>query len=321
MPETARPVRRPGEAADARRGLAPRDWVWVYLLSLMWGSSFLFNELALEGFAPMTIVTLRVGIAAAVMLVLFGDRAGRLGDLWRHRYRMAGFGMFGCALPFACYSFGQQYVDSSLAAVINSLMPLFTYLCAVVAGQERLGAMRLVGICLGLAGIVALLGPNAGDDPARVFGGLLCLLAAASYAVNTVLIKRHASDIHHASLAVGMVCWATILSVPAMLALEGVPDASPGATALLGVCGLGLVGTALAFRIFTKLIEEQGATNASIAVLIVPFNAVALGILVLGETVDAWFVAGAALILTSLVLMDRNLRQAAWRVAALARRS
>lgn len=293
---------------DADR-ISARQWGLIYLVSLLWGSSFLLFEIGLRGMEPLTLVALRLVTAAACMLLLFPGRAESARAVWRHRGRLSLLGLAGCALPFACYATGQQYVNSSTAGVINAMMPAFTFLVAVLAGQEAFSPLRLAGALAGIAGVAMLLGPDGLGDGGLLLGVILCLTATVFYGAYAVAARRVSREIDPATMATGMVCWGAVLSLPAAVAVEGIPGSAPGAGPLLAGCVLGIFGTAVAYRIFIRLISSIGATNSSITTLIVPINAVVIGVLVLGERLDSWFAAGTVTILASIILIDGNLRR------------
>lgn len=302
---------------DADR-INARQWGLIYLVSLLWGSSFLLFEIGLRGMEPLTLVSLRLASAAACMLLLFPGRAESARAIWRHRGRLSLLGLAGCALPFACYATGQQYVNSSTAGVINAMMPAFTFLVAVLAGQEPFRALRLAGALVGIAGVAMLLGPEGIGDSSLLLGAFLCLMATVFYGIYAVAARRVAREIDPATMATGMVCWGAVIALPAALAVDGIPEAAPGAGPVLAGCALGVFGTAVAYRIFIRLISAIGATNSSVTTFIVPINAVVLGVLILDESLDAWFAAGAATILAAIALIDGSLRRTA--AAALRKR-
>ena len=284
------------------------QWGRIYLVSLLWGSSFMFFEIGLEGFEPITLVFLRLAFATFFMFLLFPNRIEALREFWNNKAKLAFMGLVSCALPFAFYATGQVYVNSSTAGVINAMMPAFTFLLAVLVGQEHFRAMRLLGLAAGIAGVAMLVGPAGLGKPTEVLGAFLCLMATVCYGVYAVSAKSFAKGISPMHMSAGMIVWAAIFSLPAALVAEGIPSGQIDPVALMAACALGLFGTTIAYRIFIPLISEIGATNASISTLLIPINAIILGMLVLGEKLDAWFFAGAVTIVAAILLIDENLR-------------
>lgn len=285
-----------------------RSWLLLNLVAMLWGSSFMFFELGLAGLPPLTLVAVRTLSAFAFMLLLFGARRVALAGMWRHRRRLAVLGLAGTALPFSCYALGQQHVASSTAGTINALMPLFTLLLAILAGQERFAPARLAGVLLGLAGVAVLLGPDGVGDPAELAGAALCVAATVCYGVYAVLLRRFALPLAAGAVATGMVGWGALAATALALGAEGLPAAWPAGPVAAGFA-LGIGGTAIAYRLFVGLIGTLGATNASLATFLIPPYAIAFGALLLGERLDAWFGAGALVILASLLLVDERLRR------------
>ena len=275
---------------------------------MLWGSSFMFFELGLEAFGPITLVFLRVGTGAAFMFLIFPNRLESLRAIWRHGARLAYLGLFGCALPFAFFTTGQQYVNSSTAGVVNAMMPAFTFLFAIIVGQERFQALRFAGLAVGVFGVAMLLGPDGVGNTSLVLGTSLCVLATVCYGIYAVSTRPFARHIPPATMATGMVTWAAIITLPVALASEGVPQGNIDLVAIGAACSLGLFGTAIAYRLFIILISEVGATNASITTLLIPINAIILGLVILSEDLDAWFFAGSATIIAAIILIDANLR-------------
>ena len=285
-----------------------RDWMALNLVAMLWGSSFMFFELGLAGLPPLTLVALRTLSAFICMLLLFSGRRAALAAMWRYRGRLAALGLSAAALPFSCFAYGQQFVASSTAGTINALMPLFTLLFAVLAGVERFAPVRLAGVLLGLAGVAVLLGPDGISDPAELAGAALCIGATVCYGVYAVLLRRFALPLSASTVATGMIGFSAIAAVPAALVVDGLParwEPGPVAAGL----ALGVLGTALAYRVFVGLIARMGATNASLATFIIPPYAIAFGWLLLGEELDAWFGAGLLIIMASLLLVDERLRR------------
>ncbi|MBF2734947.1 MAG: DMT family transporter [Betaproteobacteria bacterium AqS2] len=293
----------------AASAISARSWLLLNLVAMLWGSSFMFFEIGLAGLPPLTLVAVRCLSAFGFMLLLFGARRAALAGMWRHRRQLVVLGLAGTALPFSCYALGQQHVASSTAGTINALMPLFTLLLAILAGQERFAPARLAGVLLGLAGVAVLLGPDGVSDPAELAGAALCVGATICYGVYAVLLRRYALPLAAGAVATGMVGWGALAATGLALGVEGLPAEWPDTGPVAAGFALGIGGTAVAYRLFVGLIGSLGATNASLATFLIPPYAIAFGALLLGERIDAWFGAGALVILASLLLVDERLRR------------
>ena len=288
--------------------MTAREWLLLLALSLLWGMSFVFVEIALESARPVTLAALRVGGASLFLALVFKIRGGRLGPVlsrWKLYCVTAGL---GSALPWALFPWGQQFITSGLAGVLNSTTPLFTVIFAALAGEEKMRGSRLFGVLLGAAGVAVLLGPAVGEGWLQVLGILACVAAAAFYGVMYAFFRRRLSAFPALENATGQLIFATVLLVPASLALEAPLEMTMTARAAASLAGLALLSTAAAYLVFFRLLASAGATNTSLVTFLIPLNATVLGAAVLDERFGASFFIGAALILSSLIFADDKLR-------------
>ena len=280
----------------------------------------MFFEFGLAGLPPLTVVAVRMVVGASFLLLLLPQRRAALSQVTAHWRRCLLFGLLGAALPFACFAYAQVYITSSLAAVLNATMPVFTCLVAAAAGQEAFSRRRLSGTVLGLIGVAILIGPTVRASAAEAIGAVLGLVASGLYAVNTVAMRSAPGRMQADSLALGLCIGAALISVIAAAALEEPDFAAAGWKSLAAAVGLGVLGTALAYRIFFHLLERIGASNVSLCVLLVPINAIPLGALILGEPLTAKFLVGTATVIVSIALVDRGVGDRLARLLAIGRR-
>ncbi|GAB4234524.1 MAG: DMT family transporter [Methyloligellaceae bacterium] len=294
-----------------------KDWIQLLLLSLVWGVSFLLIEIALFSAQPLTIVMVRVGIAALLLHVYCLAR----GTLIRPGRSLAGslalMGFLANALPFTLIVYGQTQVTSGLSATLIAATPLFTILIAHVWGrQEKITAARAAGVGVGLAGVALLMGPDvldAGRGPGA--GALAICLAALSYAASAVFGRRF-SQHPPAAIAAWMLTFATIFTAPLAFIAETPFMPMPSAASLVALFAMAAFSTALAYILYFSILARAGATNAMLVTFIQPLLATWLGIAFLGETV-AWHQgAGLAIILIGLALVDGRLLRARVRPAS-----
>jgi len=237
----------------------------------------------------------RVVLGAAVLLGL-ARRAGTLAAL-RGRWRwIAVFGIVEVSLPFPLIAAGEQHVASSLAAIIVAAAPLFVALLALrFDAEERATGVRLAGLLLGLAGVVALVGIDVAGRGDELLGALAILLAAFCYAVGPMVLKRHLADQDpRASMGAALAVAALVLT-PAVAVNP--PAEVPSGEALVSLAVLGLFCTAAAFVFYGALVAEAGPGRALVITYVAPVVALALGIAVLGEEPGAGAVVGLLLIL------------------------
>ena len=276
--------------------MSPRGWAAFAAMSAVWGVPYLFIKVAVDaGVSPAFVSFTRVAIAAVVLLAL-AAQAGVLASL-RGRWRwLALYAVAEIALPFPLIAAGEQRVSSSLAAILIACVPLMVALIALrFAPDERATGIRLVGLFVGLAGVVALVGIDVAGNTDELIGTGLIVLAAAGYAVGPLVLKTRLSDMDPRAAMGGSLLVAGIMLAPAALATA--PSSMPTGDALLSMVVLGLVCTALAFVIFSVLIREVGPGRALVITYVNPVVAVALGVAILGERPGAGAVAGLLLIL------------------------
>jgi drug/metabolite transporter (DMT)-like permease len=282
-----------------------RDWALLGVLSVLWGGSFFFNGLALRGFPPLTLVLLRVTLAALILLPLLriyriDFPAGISG--WTPFVAVA---LFNNVLPFSLIVLGQTTIASGLASILNATTPLFTVIVMAVSGEERLSPQRVAGVTIGLIGVIVLRGGLDLDLAGQGTGIALCLAAALSYGVAALLARRHLAKSPPLATATFQLTASSVM----MAVIAGFVDrpwqlALPGPTTWLAVIGLAVLSTALAYIVFFQILRRSGATNVMLVTLLVPLTAILLGALVLGETISAREILGALVIGSALLVMD-----------------
>ena len=273
-----------------------KGWLTFAAVSVVWGLPYLFIKVAVEdGVSPAFLSFVRVAMAAVLLLPL-AWRTGALRGLGAQRGPLVAFALLEIVVPFPLIAFGEQHVTSSFAAILISALPLTIAALALrFDAEERVGGLRLVGLLVGLAGVVVLLGLDVAGDADELVGALAILLATVGYAGGPLVVKRHLAD----RPPLGPVAVAMGLSVVALApaAALSAPAAVPSADAIASLVALGLVCMALAFLLYFALIAEAGPSRAAVITYVNPVVAVALGVAVLGEPVTATAVAGLLLIL------------------------
>ena len=282
-----------------------RDWSLLGLLSILWGGSFFFNGVILRELPPLTVVFLRVALAAIILLPLL--RVYRINfpkglSGWAP---FVAIGLFNNVLPFSLIVIGQTYIPSGLASILNATTPLFTVVVMALAGEEKLQLRRIAGVVAGLIGVIILHGDGFGFATGEAIGILLCLAGAFSYGLAALVARRLLSD----SPPLGTATFQLLASAAMMSLVAGVVERPwqlpmPGAATWLAVIGLAAISTALAYIIFFQILRRSGATNVMLVTLLIPVTAILLGYLVLGETISPREIIGALVIGSALLLID-----------------
>lgn len=294
-------------------GLA--DWLRTLSLAALWGCAFFLIEIALRDSGPLTIVLVRVGLAALV-LTLYCLAAGTRIVLTRS---LAGafviLGLIHNAVPFTLIALGQTQITSALAAILIATTPLFTVATAHFWGRvEPATPNKIAGILIGIAGVAVLVGPDVSKGLIdNLWGQAAVLVAAASYALGAVYARR-LRDLPASVLAAGMLATATAFMLPPAFLLETPFSPLPGWAAVAAMAALALAGTALAYILYFRTLASAGATNVMLVTFLQPAIAILLGVWLLGEPFELHHLAGLGLILGGLALVDgRVLRLAASR--------
>jgi drug/metabolite transporter (DMT)-like permease len=285
--------------------MSPMDWLWIVVLSVMWGGSFIFIELALESYPPLTLVTLRLAIASAALIGALSV-ARRLPPFTLPMWRMfVVMGLFNNVLPFTLFAWGQTEIGAGLASIFNATTPLFGMLIAHVATtDDKITPLRVVAVLLGLGGVGVLMsGEIQGGSLAA---GVACLGGALAYGISGVYSRRAAgAGLTPAQASMGQLTASFVMMIPFAFVLERPwTIAAPALSATAAVTGLALISTVIAYVIFFHVLARAGATNVLLVTFLQPVSAVAMGALFLGERLTGIEGVGMAIILASLVIAD-----------------
>lgn len=291
-----------------RQTMTRGDWALLATLSALWGGSFFFNSVAGRALPPFTLVSLRVGLGALILLSLLRLTKQALPGHWRVWRVLFGMGLINNVIPFSLIVWGQQQVPSGLAAVLNATTPFWTALVVhFLTRDEKLTPAKLAGIAIGVLGVAVLIGPSVFLDlGSHGLGEFAILLATLSYGFSGAL-GRHLPRLGVAPMtaATGQMIAATTMMLPLALVFDrpwNLPV--PGWPVWGAILGLAALSTALGYWIFFRLLARAGATNTSLVTLLVPVSAILLGTLVLGETLAPQHFAGMALIGVGLLAFD-----------------
>ena len=275
--------------------MSTRGWALFAAASVIWGIPYLFIKIAVDELSPSVVAWSRLALAAAVLLPV----AWKLGALrgLRERWRiLTVFAAVEMAVPWPLLGFGEVHISSSLAAILVATVPLFVALLATrFDHSERPTLTRFVGMLIGLAGVVALVGIDIGGKRDELLGALAILVVAFLYAIGPMIVKRRLSDLDPLGPVAASLGIAALLVTP--LALASLPDSTPSADTFASIAVLGLVCSALGFLVFFRLIAEIGPGRATVITYINPVVALALGVVVLDESVTTGVVVGLLLIL------------------------
>ncbi len=281
------------------------DWFGLVVLSVIWGSSFLFVELAVDHVTPFMIVFARVGLAALALILYCRLKKFHIPFEGRHILQYVVMGFLAHALPFTLITWGQTQITAGLASIFNATTPLFTVLMAhFCLMDERAKTTKFIGVLTGFFGVAVLIG--GGKDELTldtILGQLACLCAGISYALSIVYGRRF-SGLKPAGIAAATLTSATLLIAPFAFFYGSPATTLPPAGALAAIVILALLCTAIAYIIYYWILAQAGATNLSLVTFLIPASAIMLGAVFLNETLALNHIAGLGLIFCGLILVD-----------------
>ena len=283
-----------------------KHWIMICTLGIVWGSTFLFIELALQGITPLWLTSARIAFATVLTSAIWLLRGGKLFTTEETAWSRLGIiGIISTALPFQLISWGQQYVTSSFAGLAMASMPLFVLPLAYFFNtNEPLDRSKFIGLIIGFLGIVILFSPDftLGDDTSilMTLGKLACILAAFCYASNSVLMRK-LPDIDPIGLAAVSLLIGSVWVVLWAIVIEGPPPNISKDTLLILIL-LGLLPTAIANFIRVVLIREAGPVFLGITNYIVPLWAAMVGAMVLKEALPIEFYLAATITIAGIYI-------------------
>jgi drug/metabolite transporter (DMT)-like permease len=282
------------------RGYTPK----LFALAAIWGSSFMFIEIALDDLSPAATMTGRLLFASAALgAVLVARRGWAQAVRCLREFGLAGFvlGVISTALPFWLIAWGQTHIDSGIAAIGNAAMPIFVALLAIrFAQHERVTGFRAFGIALGIVGVGVLVGVNPEGGWWGVVGTLAVVLAAVSYAAGSLYSQHKLGNTSNLLVSTASAFWGTLVILPFGIA-QG-PSELPGWEALVAVAVLGLLGTALGLMMYLSMLEKHGSSRASLVVYLLPPTALFYGAVFLDEPLRLTAIVGLTLILAGVAI-------------------
>jgi drug/metabolite transporter (DMT)-like permease len=283
-------------------------WGAFLLLALAWGTSFMFIKVASRTVAPLTLVTVRLLFAWPLLLLIARWRRlplPRRRDTWRH---LAVIGVINVAVPFSLITWaesGARGLDSGLASVLNSTVPLFSVIIAGLLWQmEQVTTSMVAGLLVGFGGVVVLFGGTATWSVNSLLPYVAVVLAAVAYALGTAYARRNLHGVPPVILATGQLFTANVtVAVGALLfddlGAQRFPLESLGALAWLGI-----IGSCLAYILYFYILREWGATRATLVTYVIPVVAVTVGFLFLDERVGWRLLVGGLLVLCGVAVVN-----------------
>lgn len=291
--------------------MSGRDWAILLVLSVLWGGSFFFIEIAVETVPPLTLVLIRVAIAAAALwlfLMAAGLRGGPPASVYPDFLLLA---LLNNVLPFVLFAWAQTEIAGGLASILNATTPIWGVVVAhLCTRDEKMTPAKVAGVLLGFGGVAVLIGSDLlREIGTGILAQLACLIATLCYALAGVFGRRfHALGVSPLMVSTGQLTAAALVMAPLVLFFEPPwQHAGPSAGAWAALVALALICTSLAYILYFALLASAGATNSLLVTFLIPITAILLGSLFLGEVLEARHFGGMALIGAGLAAIDGRL--------------
>ncbi|HEY4753660.1 MAG TPA: EamA family transporter [Candidatus Limnocylindrales bacterium] len=289
-----------------RRGTT---WVWIPFLALafIWGTSYLWIKVGLESLPPLTLVAGRLVLGAAFVALVAAIARQPLPRSPRQYGHLFVMSIVNIVIPFLLITIGEQSLDSALAAILNSTVPLFVIVIApMFLPDERITAGRIAGLAIGFAGVVWLVAPGlSGSVGGSVPAELMMVASSLAYACGNVYARRNTVGLAPMIPALFQVGFAAAVIVPLALVVDRPwSEVHPAPEALLAVLWLGVLGSGLAYLFFFTILRHWGSMRTSMVSYLLPVVGIAAGALVLGEAVTANRIGGTVLIVAGIAIVS-----------------
>ncbi|CAN5262355.1 DMT family transporter [soil metagenome] len=288
----------PGTRLDA---FGSAEWGLLAAVALIWGSSFLLMDIGLESLRPGVVTMARVGLGAAALGLVPRARAAVARE---DMPRVAFLGLIWIAVPLMLFPIAQQWIDSSVAGMLNGAVPLTTAAWSVALLRRAPGRTQLLGIAVGFAGVVAISWPELQGSRSTALGAALVVLAVALYGLSANLAVPLQQ--RYGALPVLLRAQLAALLIVVPFGLASLPGSRWTWDAAVAMIPLGVLGTGLAFVLMFTLVGRVGGPRGSVAIYFVPVVAIILGVVFLSEEIAPLAAFGTALVLAGAWLTSRR---------------
>lgn len=282
-----------------------KHWLMFILLGAIWSSSFMWIKIAVQEVGPGSLVAFRVLFGLIFCVAVITLRRSAWPRTFKAWLPLLVVGITNLAIPFFLISWGEQAIDSAVAAILDATVPLFTIVIAhFLLRDDKMTAPKMLGLAIGFLGVVLLLSKNIGASPSSMLGEAAVVLASIFYAGSAIYVRKTTEDTPGIVRSAGPLVSATAVMWLAVL-LSGKPVEVPQLTITwVALLFLGVIGSGLAFVLCYALIHEIGPTRTSMVTYLFPLGGVILGVTFLHEQLSWQLIAGAALIIASLVVAN-----------------
>lgn len=289
--------------------MSGKQWTILAILALTWGSSFLFIKWGVAELPFLAVVAGRLffGLLFLVGTLLVTRTPLPPRHLWKH---LAFVAIANNVIPWTLLAWGEQYVPSGVAALLNATTPLFTFLLAMLWADERLSLMKVVGLVLGFVGVTVVIWQDISaaftqqTNTLTVLGEIAILIMAFGYAVGSVYGRRYLKGVPAVQSATGQLFIAALVIFPATFFTNSIPATLPSLQAIGAIAALGFFGSGMAYYLYFQLLTQVGATRTTVVTYLLPLVAIVLGWFLLNEPITRDMIIGITLILGGVIAVN-----------------
>src|SRR6266496_5954320 len=282
-----------------------KHWLVFILLGAIWSSSFMWIKIAVQEVGPITLVAFRTlfGLSFGIVVILI--QRTPLPRSFKEWFPVLLLGITNVAIPFFLISWGEQSIDSAVAAILDATVPLFTILIAhYLLHDDKMTVPKVVGLLIGFAGVVILMSKDIGASFGSVLGQLAVVLACVFYAGSSVFARKTTEDTPGILRSAGPLLSATVIMWLTTFLIERPLKIPHLGITWIALLFLGVFGSGLAFVLSYYLLHEIGPTRTSMVTYLFPIGGVILGVIFLNEKLSWQLLAGTILVIASLAVVN-----------------
>ncbi|MDO6533613.1 DMT family transporter [Alteromonas stellipolaris] len=276
-----------------------RDIAALLLLASIWGGSFIFMRVAAPEFGIYVLVAIRTVLATCVLLPIL-MMTGGVNQIFRYWFPIALVGLANTAVPFVLFNYSSLHLEAGVNAILNATAPMFGALVAWLWLGDKLTPTAIAGLALGFLGVTVISQQKLGEGDISFVPILTALLATTCYGIAASMMKRWLQGVRPLVVATGSQAMASIMLAP--FALSTLPATMPSTNAWLNAVALAILGTAIAYILYFKLIANVGPAKAISVAYMVPLFGIIWGVLFLQEHLSLQTIIGGVMILTGVAL-------------------
>jgi len=285
--------------------LKSKHWLAFILLGAIWSSSFMWIKIALQEISPVTLVAFRVVFGLGFGVIVIRILRIKLPREFKSWLPLLILGVTNLAVPFFLISWGEQSIDSSIASILDSTVPLFTIVIAhFMLSDDKMTLQKVLGLLTGFGGVVVLLSKDVGSSSSSILGQAAVVLASLFYAGSGVYVRRATQNIPAILRSMGPLLSASLIMWIVVFTTESPVQVPALELTWISLLFLGVIGSGFAFVLAFYLIHQIGPTRTSMVTYIFPLGGVLLGVAILHEIVTWQLIAGGILIIISLIVAN-----------------